>query len=60
MHEFKAWQMEYGDADIDWDNMDHDMDHEKEDYDDKEPQVQPGNFGNNYVIGIKIWSLKNF
>ena len=36
MHEFKAWQMEYGDAAIDWDHYDHhgmDMDMGKEDYD---------------------------
>merc|ERR1711953_1251844 len=36
MHEFKAWQMEYGDAEIDWDHYDHHdmgMDMGKEDYD---------------------------
>ena len=35
MHEFKAWQMEYGDAEIDWDHYDHHdmgMDMGKEDY----------------------------
>ena len=36
MHEFKAWQMKHGDAEIDWDHCDHHdvgMKMDKEDYD---------------------------
>ena len=39
MHEFKAWQMEYGDAEIDWDHYDHhDMGMDMKDY---EKPVRP-------------------
>lgn len=44
MHEFKAWQMEYGDAEIDWDHYDHhgmDMGMGKEDYGDYDKPVKP-------------------
>ena len=54
MHEFKAWQMEYGDAEIDWDHYDHhdmDMDMGKGEYDKPvRPTGMPGE--TEYLLNI--------
>ena len=56
MHEFKAWQMEYGDADMDWTHHDMDMggDYDKPDYDKPdyhEPAMPaPGKSNNLYNV----------